>query len=84
MAKIPTRIAIFRMNKTVFAIMGTFVYTCKTAMIRPITMPIIIVYFMNDVIKGTNASKPMTSNDKSANPIKRNRKRNMDLLSETT
>jgi hypothetical protein len=50
----------------------------------PMTMPIIIAYFMNDVIKGINASKPITSNDNSANPMKRKIKRNMDLLSETT
>jgi hypothetical protein len=84
MAKIPTRIAIFRMNKTVFAIMGTLVYTCKTAMIRPMTIPMTIAYFINDVMKGINASRPMTRSDSSANPMKRNRKRNMDLLSETT
>ena len=80
----PTRMAMFRMNNTVFAMIGTLVYTCKTAMIIPMTMAITIVYLMNDVIKGINASKPMTSSDNSANPMKRNKKRNMDLLSETT
>jgi hypothetical protein len=84
MAKIPMRIAMFKINRTVFAIIGTLVYTCNTAMMRPMTIPIITVYLTKDVIKGTNASRPMTSSDNSANPMKRNRKRNMDLLSETT
>ena len=84
MAKMPTRMAILRMNNTVFAIIGTLVYTCKTARMMPMTMPIMIVYFTNDVIKGTNASRPITTNDKSANPMKRNKNRKMDLLSEIT
>jgi hypothetical protein len=53
-------------------------------MIRPMTIPMTIAYFINDVMKGINASRPMTRSDSSANPMKRNRKRNMDLLSETT
>jgi len=84
MAKRPMRMTILKMNNSVFAIMVTLVYTCKTARMMPITMPIIIVYLRNDVINGTNASKPITSSDNSANPMKRNRKRKIDLLSETT
>jgi hypothetical protein len=84
MARIPTRIAILRMNKTVFAMMGTLVYTCRTARIRPMTIPMIIAYFKKEVIKGINASTPITSSDKSANPINKNRNKNIDLLSETT
>ncbi len=84
MAKMPTRIAILRMNKTVFAIMGTLVYTCKIARIRPMTMPMIITYFKNEVINGINASIPITRSDKSANPMNKNRNKNSDLLSEIT
>jgi len=83
MAKMPTRIAILRMNKTVFAIIGTLVYTCKTARTRPITIPIIIAYFKNEVINGINASMPIARRDKSANPMNKNINKNNDLLSET-
>jgi hypothetical protein len=49
----------------------------------PRTIPISTVYFKNDIIKGTNASNPIASNDKSANPMNKNMYKNIDLLSET-
>ena len=49
----------------------------------PRTIPISIVYFKNDAIKGTNASNPIASNDKSANPMNKNIHKKIDLLSDT-
>jgi hypothetical protein len=49
----------------------------------PRTIPINTVYFKNDVIKGTNASNPIASNDKSANPMNKKMNKKIDLLSDT-